>query len=360
MVGVHHQQAPDALGAPGRGVEHAAARGELAGVDAEVGQLADVGVGHHLEAQGGEGSVVVGGALGLGRPAVLALLGRLEPLHGGHLERRGEQLDDRVEQRLDALVLEGGTAENRSDLDVEGGAVQGLDDPLVRDLLVVQVGLEELVVVVGAGLDQVGAVLVGGVHEVLGDLGVLELGAELVLPDEGLVLDQVDDADELGLLADRDLDRERVGAEAVPHRLDRLEEVGSGAVHLVDVGDPRNVVLVGLAPDGLGLRLDAGHGVEQRDRAVQDAEAALDLDGEVDVARRVEDVDPVAVPLAGSGGGGDRDAALLLLLHPVHDGSALVDLAHLVGAARVVEDSLCGRRLTGIDVGHDADVARLL
>ena len=238
--------------------------------------------------------------------------------------------------------------------------MERLRDPLVRDLLVVQVGLEQLVVVVGAGLDQVGAVLVGELLEVLGDLLVLELGAELVLPDERLVLDQVDDADEVRLLADRDLDRQRVGAEPVAHGLDGVEEVGAGAVHLVDVGDPRDVVLVGLAPDRLGLRLDAGDGVEERDRAVQDAEAALHLDGEVDVARRVEDVDPVVVPLAGGRGRGDRDAALLLLLHPVHDGSALVDLAHLVGAAGVVEDSLCGRRLTGIDVGHDADVARLL
>jgi hypothetical protein len=53
------------------------------------------------------------------------------------------------------------------------------------------------------------------------------------------------------------------------------------------------------------------------------------------------------------------DPALLLLLHPVHDGSALVDLAHLVGAARVVEDPLGRGRLAGIDVGHDADVAEL-
>ena len=33
---------------------------------------------------------------------------------------------------------------------------------------------------------------------------------------------------------------------------------------------------------------------------------------------------------AGGRGGGDRDAALLLLLHPVHHGRAVVDLADLV------------------------------
>ena len=126
VVGVHHQQPPDALGAPGRGVEHAAARGELAGVDAEVGQLADVGVGHHLEGEGGEGGVVVGGALGLGRAAVVALLRGHEALDGRDLERRGEQLDDRVEKRLHALVLERGAAEHGRHLDVEGGAVERL------------------------------------------------------------------------------------------------------------------------------------------------------------------------------------------------------------------------------------------
>ena len=282
------------------------------------------------------------------------------PLHRRHLERRGQQLDDRVEERLDALVLERRAAEHRGHLDVERRAVQRLGDPLVRDLLVVQVGLHELVVVVGAGLDQVGARVVGGVGELGRDLLVLELGPELVVPDQRLVLDQVDDAHEPVLRADRQLDRQRVGAQALAHRLDGPLEVGAGAVHLVDEGDPRDAVLVGLAPDGLGLRLDPGDRVEDRDRAVEDAQRALDLDREVDVAGRVEDVDPVPLPLAGGGGGGDRDPALLLLLHPVHDGSALVDLAHLVGAAGVIEDALGRRRLTGVDVRHDPDVAGLL
>ena len=54
------------------------------------------------------------------------------------------------------------------------------------------------------------------------------------------------------------------------------------------------LVLVGLAPHRLALRLDAVAAVEHRDRAVEDAQAALDLDREVDVAGRVDDVDAVA------------------------------------------------------------------
>src|ERR1700745_2436179 len=45
-----------------------------------------------------------------------------------------------------------------------------------------------------------------------------------------------------------------------------------------------------------------------------------------------EYVDRVALPLRRGGRRGDRDAALLLLFHPIHHGGALVDLADLVRA----------------------------
>src|SRR5882762_4811902 len=45
------------------------------------------------------------------------------------------------------------------------------------------------------------------------------------------------------------------------------------------------------------------------------AQRPLDLDREIDVAGRVDDVDPVVLPPARGGCGGDGDAALLLLDH---------------------------------------------
>jgi len=112
-----------------------------------------------------------------------------------------------------------------------------------------------------------------------------------------------------------------------------------------------------LSADGLGLRLHTGHAAEHSDRPVQHPQRAFDLDGEIDVSRRIDDVDPVVLPVAGGGGGRDRDAPLLLLAHPVHRGGAVVDLTELVGLARVEQDPLGRGRLAGIDVGHDADVA---
>src|SRR5205807_9696602 len=52
LVGVHHQDAPDALGPAGVDIEDARAGVELARVHTEVGQLADIGVGHDLAGHG--------------------------------------------------------------------------------------------------------------------------------------------------------------------------------------------------------------------------------------------------------------------------------------------------------------------
>src|SRR3546814_8710215 len=84
------------------------------------------------------------------------------------------------------------------------------------------------------------------------------------------------------------------------------------------------------------------------------------LNGKVDVTRRVDDVDPVIVPEASGRGRRDRDAALLLLLHPIHRGGAIVDFPDLVGFAGIIKDTLGGGRLTGIDMRHDADIAIVL
>jgi len=81
------------------------------------------------------------------------------------------------------------------------------------------------------------------------------------------------------------------------------------------------------------------------------------------VARRIDDLDAVVHlvdrvgPVRRRGRRRDRDAPLLLLDHPVHRGGAVVHLTNLVALAGVEEDPLGRGGLTGIDVGHDADVA---
>ena len=144
-------------------------------------------------------------------------------------------------------------------------------------------------------------------------------------------------------------------------------EVSAHDVHLVDVDHAGDLVVVGLAPHGLRLGLNAALGAHNGHRAVQHAQRALHLHGEVHVARGVDDVDAGLgelvlgpLPIAGGSRGSDGDAALLLLSHPVHGGGAVMGLTDLVVDAGVVEDTLGGGGLTGIDMGHDTDVSGIL
>ena len=78
----------------------------------------------------------------------------------------------------------------------------------------------------------------------------------------------------------------------------------------------------------------------------------------------IDDVDSVLgellihpLPESGRRRRRDGDAAFLFLFHPVHNGSAVVHLSHLMGYTRIEEDAFSRRRLAGIDVRHDANVA---
>src|SRR6185369_8688031 len=72
------------------------------------------------------------------------------------------------------------------------------------------------------------------------------------------------------------------------------------------------------------------------------------------------DINAVIPPGRGRRGGRDGDAALALLLHPVHRRGALMHFADLIDAARVKEDALGGGGFTRVDMGDDADIAGLL
>ena len=112
FVGVHLEDAADALVRPVETLRTLRAGLELARVDAEVGELADVGVGGDLEGERRERRVV--GGLARGGAALVLAADRLDALDRRHVERRRQVVDDRVEQRLHALVLERRAAEDRA------------------------------------------------------------------------------------------------------------------------------------------------------------------------------------------------------------------------------------------------------
>ena len=310
---------------------------------------------HDLERERGER------ILGVGVPLDhRVLVAHRVALDGRDVDRAGQVVHDRVEHRLDALVLERGPAQHRGQRAGDGRAPDGRDELVLGRLSALQVQLHHLVVVLGDRLEQPVAPFARGLDVVVGDRDdVVLVALALGLPEQRAHPHQVDDAAEVGLHAPGQLDDERRRAEPVGDHLHAAVELGADPVHLVDEADPRYAVPVSLPPHGLGLRLHAGHGVEDRDRTVEYPQRALDLHGEVHVPRGVDDVDGVAEPARRGSGGCDRDAAFLLLLHPVHGGRALMDLTDLVVDSGVEQDALGGRGFARVDMRHDPDVADL-
>ena len=148
----------------------------------------------------------------------------IEPVDRRHVDRRRQVIDDRVEQRLHALVLERRAADHRHErrlrllpsvcTDVFTRLRSAALISSSRDLFAVEVLLEELVVRLADLLDQLLAEVLRLLEHVGGNLADDVVGAHrLVLVGDRLHLDEVDHADELVLGADGQLDRDGIATE---------------------------------------------------------------------------------------------------------------------------------------------------
>ena len=157
-------------------------------------------------------------------------------------------------------------------------------------------------------------------------------------------------------------DHQRVRGVEADNVLDLLPDaVGLGCrqVDLVQDGDDLEVGVDRLVGIGERLRLHALRGVDQQQGAFAGAHGAADLVGEVDMARRVDEVEDEVLAVAGAvakpdGLRLDRDAALALDVHRIE---------HLRGhlarfQATAAFDQPVGQcRLAVVDMRHDGEVA---
>src|SRR5690606_1125342 len=209
-----------------------------------------------------------------------------------NVDRRGQVVDDRVEHALHALVLEGGATQHGLDFASDGALANGGVDLGFFERAGFEVLVHQFLGGLGGSFDQLFTPFAGGVLQFGRDVVVFELGAVAgVVPDDGFHLDQVDDALEGIFGADGDHDGHGIGAQAGLELVVDLEKVRAGAVHLVDEGQAGHAILVGLAPHGFGLGLNATHRAIHHAGAIEHAHGTLDFDGEVNVSRGVDDVD---------------------------------------------------------------------
>jgi hypothetical protein len=158
----------------------------------------------------------------------------------------------------------------------------------------------------------------------------------------------------------RDLQRARgVDADDVLDLLADAVGLGGRQIDLVEDGDDLVVDLDGLVDVGQRLGLDALAGVDHQQRPFDGGERSVHLIGEIDMARRVDQIE--LVHLAVLGGvfepdrlGLDGDAAFALDLHRIEH-----LLAHLAQGepAADLDEAVGQRRLAVVDMRNDGEIA---
>ena len=136
--------------------------------------------------------------------------------------------------------------------------------------------------------------------------------------------------------------------------------IGGGQVDLVEDRDQRQVLLQRKVDVGERLRLDPLGGVDHEDRALAGLQAVADLVGEVDVAGRVDEIEPVRLAVLGrvvqaNRARLDRDALLALEVHRIEN---LARHLARVDRVRQLQQSIGEGGLAVIDVGDDREVAK--
>ena len=157
-------------------------------------------------------------------------------------------------------------------------------------------------------------------------------------------------------------DQQRVGRGNRQHVFDLLfHEIGlrGGQIDFVDDRNDGEIVARGEKSVGDGLRFDALAGVHDEQRAFARGERARNFVGKIDVAGRVDQVEPVVVSVFGlvmqaDAFGFDGDAALALQVHGVEH--LLVHFA-LSERAGHFQQAVGERGFAVVDVRDDAEIA---
>jgi hypothetical protein len=276
----------------------------------------------------------------------------------GAVGRRRQQIDDRVQQGAGAQLLERGAAHDRAHATGQDALPQPSLDLVLAQRALVEILLEQLVVALGRRLHELLVPLLDEALHVVGDrlFGPLAVGGG----HERLPVQEVDDAAEVGLAPDGQVQGDRPWGELRAHRVHSPEVVGVLLVHLVDDHEPRLAGTGQLLPGDLGTDRELVGRAHDEQRTLRRRQPALDLPREVEETRRVEEVELVAVELAVADAEVDRDLAPLLLGLEVERGRAAVGRPQAWDGPRRVQQRFRQRGLAIVGVAQDGDVSNPL
>ena len=196
--------------------------------------------------------------------------------------------------------------------------------------------------------------------ELAGDGSFSRLAAAVRREGPCLHRHEIDDAAKILLFSDWQLDRDDRTPEDTAQRFERASKVGALAIEPVEDNEARRLHLGGHAPDLLGRDLDAGHGVDDDEGGIGDAQRGTRVAEEVRQPRGIDEVDLVAVPLDVGEAGGKGVLAGDFFFVEVGDGGAVVDAAETVHGAGGEQQRGEQLRLAGAAMTDQGDISQAL
>ena len=348
-LAVEQENLADAFGDLAVAVEQIRAAAELAGIDAEEGQLAEVRLAHRLENVGDRFAAIEGD---FGFVATGVKGGDIFAVH-----RRRAVFGDEIQEARDADVFFRRGAEERDEQFLLHRRMDAGAEFLLRQAALLKIFAHQAVVGFGDVLDEFAmqrldlfAEFAGG-----GFLGVFA-GAVGGVGDD-LVAQNVERAVEAGAGVHRHAQWKNVPAEMFLRGFQDGVEIRVFLVRAVDDDHFWDAVIMRVIPDAVGAHAEAVVRVNHHQREIADAQRAQAFADEVEVAGRVNDVEFFARPFQVQQRGGDGDLPLLLADVVIGDGRAVGDPAQAADDAGAAEHGFGQHGFAAGGVADDGEVA---
>ncbi len=349
----------DTLLVPGTVVQHVGTSVKLTGIGPEESQPSHKGVCGNLKCQSGKRFFDVWPALNFSTGIRICTHNRI------FVQRRRQVTANRIKQELYPFVLKGGTTYHRDDTHIHNRCTKrGMDLIFRNGVLILEKLFHQVFIVFGYCFDKVCTVFVNFVLHLGGNIDYVKGRPHVVLvPYNGAVLNKVYYTFKIGLFSNRKYNRYCIGFQHVLNLVAYREEIRSLSVHFVHKAHPGNFVVIREPPVGFRLGFHTIHGTKQENQPIQNTKGTVYLNSKIHVAGSIDDIKviglglrchlPIAcreIPGTGGGSRGNGDPPFLLLLHPVHGSSTIVNLTNFVAYPGIKQDALRGGCLTGIDV----------
>ena len=177
-----------------------------------------------------------------------------------------------------------------------------------------------------------------------------------VIPDIRLHFENIDNTHEGILKSNWNSHDKWHGTKDVLRLLNHAIEISSDTVELVDENNTGNLGIVGVAPVGLGLGLNATGSAENTNTTVENLQRTIDLNREVNVSRSINDIHAMVIPETSGGSRLNGNSTFCLLLHEVGCGLTVVNLTCFVDLSGELKNTLGRRGFSCIHVREDADI----